>query len=1011
MARPDLIDLRRAVYFSDLVDSAVRSAVGSIPIDELKEWRERYAAYPALFDERLQILDKDVRHWLSRPGFDEPASQGPGPVSTDLFPFLSKAIDHPPASLSNIDALPFSLLWLPLVGYAAKQVFGRVSARVIGDSAREQLSYHLLKEICDTAAPSVYTLFDRARSRDISLKGFVDSVLAEGYASVLDSYPALGRCIDTLLEQWIEQTALFCDRLNGDRERIESILGRSPLSLEVTKISCGLSDRHAGTYGMLIEFSSGSKVLYKPKNMTLERQLLAVNDWLGSTGSDLRFRFPACNGGTDYGWAEFVEQEDCQTTAEVETFFYKSGALLCLAYVLNATDLQYENLIASRADPVLVDLETFFYPEVRPFVINRHPENSSVSIPRIERSILGIGFLTFWDNGGAHTNCDFSAISGTGGQPNLFKTLKWIGVNADEMRPAYEQNRTKPGKNQVYLRGQLQSANAFAGAIKRGFSDFFKLVLDHKQSFSRFLDGFQGADSRLLFRPSRVYGLVLERSLLPENLKSAFKRNVSVDEFYRLALKGGYMSETLRTILDAEVSDLLRMNVPRFYIPVGDRRGLPDFADLQWESPMETVRKKIENLSVRSLSFHEEVIQEAICRRPEKVELPLNAPRLKRFVTDSLDALYSQANECAEGHIWKLPSFWQGECPIGERLGLYSGDLGTLLLLAAADRENGTTRSFPLLNKFKSRVSSLEGSFLDTIGIGHGTGSLIYGALLLSQLTHDEDWVEQSARLAATLSVDAIRYHLEPDLLSGQAGLLLALTRLVEVTDSKEFLSKAQVCLAALIDRFSTDEGWKRPNGDSSPGFAHGSAGVAFSAASFAKLSGDETAVRLTRKALEFDRKFYSEVDHNWPVLAKAESPWMVAWCNGRPGILLARLAANQILEDSRLAEEIDTCLEHFSVPAQLDFWCCGRSGAAEILHDCGLALGKQEYVAAAKHIVDEILERAYRTCFFRFSTDFAENYCFQPSLFRGLAGIAYSALRSVAPEKYPSLIAFDLVR
>src|ERR1700737_178702 len=72
-----------------------------------------------------------------------------------------------------------------------------------------------------------------------------------------------------------------------------------------------------------------------------------------------------------------------------------------------------------------------------------------------------------------------------------------------------------------------------------------------------------------------------------------------------------------------------------------------------------------------------------------------------------------------------------------------------------------------------------------------------------------------------------------------------------------------------------------------------------------------------------------------------------------------------------------DVCLEHFNVPAHLDFWCCGRSGASEILRDCGQALHKQEYVTAAKQMVDEILERAYRTCFFRFGTDFAENYCF----------------------------------
>jgi class II lanthipeptide synthase len=279
---------------------------------------------------------------------------------------------------------------------------------------------------------------------------------------------------------------------------------------------------------------------------------------------------------------------------------------------LNATDLQYENLIAFRSDPVLVDLETFFYPGVRPFVVNRRSEIPEVAVPRIERSILGIGFLTFWDNGSAHSNCDFSAISGTGGQPNLFKTLKWFGANTDEMRSAYEQSRTKAGKNRVYLRGQLQSPSWFLGAIKRGFSDLFALVVVQRESFLQFLEKFQESDARLLSRQSRVYALMLERSLLPENLRSGFLRNISVDDFYRLALKGGYMSETLQVILDAEASALLKMNVLRFYVPVGNRSGVPNFSNLLWDSPIGTVQKKIGNLSLRSLKFHEEVIQETI---------------------------------------------------------------------------------------------------------------------------------------------------------------------------------------------------------------------------------------------------------------------------------------------------------------------------------------------------------------------------------------------------------------
>jgi lantibiotic modifying enzyme len=77
----------------------------------------------------------------------------------------------------------------------------------------------------------------------------------------------------------------------------------------------------------------------------------------------------------------------------------------------------------------------------------------------------------------------------------------------------------------------------------------------------------------------------------------------------------------------------------------------------------------------------------------------------------------------------------------------------------------------------------------------------------------------------------------------------------------------------------------------------------------------------------------------------------------------------------------------------------------------CAGSLGEPAHAKAARQMVEHVIQRASRTCFFRFSTHLDENYSFQPSLFRGLSGITYSALRSVAPEKYPSLIAFDLVR
>ena len=47
-------------------------------------------------------------------------------------------------------------------------------------------------------------------------------------------------------------------------------------------------------------------------------------------------------------------------------FYHRQGALLALLYVLDGTDMHYENLIAVGEQPVLVDVETLFHPSHAP---------------------------------------------------------------------------------------------------------------------------------------------------------------------------------------------------------------------------------------------------------------------------------------------------------------------------------------------------------------------------------------------------------------------------------------------------------------------------------------------------------------------------------------------------------------------------------------------------------------------------------------------------------------------
>jgi type 2 lantibiotic biosynthesis protein LanM len=759
---------------------------------------------------------------------------------------------------------------------------------------------------------------------------------------------------------------------------------------------------------MLLHFENDARILYKPKNMSVEKRLPAINDWLHKHGSKLHFHFPWMSANEEYGWVEFVQDSACQTKEDVGDYYYRAGGWLCLAYLLNATDLHDENLVAVGSAPVLVDTETFFAPELRPFV----PKDAkNLPLRRSASSLFASGFLTYWDRGLSYGQYDFSALTGTSDQPAASKVLQWVNVNTDRMCYVYTDRKRPPTKNRVFLRGVQQRAVDFKDQFCQGFSDLFSLVCREKDSFLQFVEQFAGAESRLLFRASQVYNKLLERSLLPENLVSGLRRNISIDQLYRPPLRKGYLSREFQPILDAEIDALLEMNIPRFHCRVKDGAGVPDFSSLLWESPLETVRRRIEKTAISDLPHHQEVIGEALARYPVTLKLPLSNANLGELLDQCVDSLYGRANQKADDYCWNPPTFWKQPVSQAERLGIYNGDIGIVLLLAAADRERGTRRSAEYLDRLKRAISRVRLKEDFPLGVGYGAGSFIYGSVLLGQLSGDREWFEVAARTALAIRTETIRSHPEPDIMSGQAGLLVALARLAEVCNESGLVSRMGACVDALTLRYDSGRGWQRPNGDASPGFAHGSAGVAFSAAVCAKIAGSERARDLTRLAIDFDRRLYSETRKNWPTFIGEVNPWMVAWCNGLPGILLSRIAALDILDDPRISDEVARSFEATHPAAELDFWCCGRTGIAEILIHCSQALGETAHLGTACRMIEQVLERGARTCFFRYGTSLDENYCFQPSLFRGLSGIAYSTLRVMSPGKYPSIVAFDLVR
>ncbi len=97
-----------------------------------------------------------------------------------------------------------------------------------------------------------------------------------------------------------------------------------------------------------------------------------------------------------HGWVEFVEHRSCHDIAELDRYHWRIGMHLCLAYVMGATDLHYENLIANGEHPVLVDLETMLQAVARSWDVLLASSADQQITEVLYDSVLSTGLLPFW---------------------------------------------------------------------------------------------------------------------------------------------------------------------------------------------------------------------------------------------------------------------------------------------------------------------------------------------------------------------------------------------------------------------------------------------------------------------------------------------------------------------------------------------------------------------------------------------------------------------------------------
>ena len=1011
----------------------------------------------SLFGRRLQRDGWSIDEVVKRLATIRRKASAPLPGWVEDAVWIEAALQGPEkrATPASDDREPcvFEHLLDPLVAQAAERLWSELDTRTTGNlttSARACLHHSLLRALSDLCAPAIYERFAIARKAGEGsaqkpgscYEHFVNEMKSGGFRRLFEDKPVLLRLIAVVTRQWIEISREFVQRLAADLPAIRGEILRSKTASPVAKVEGDFSDPHNdGRSVRVVTFADDTRVVYKPKDLRLDIAWHNLVERLNRSGSPIDLRAVRAIAREGYGWTEFIGHTGCADRDGYARFFRRAGAWLALFHCFVANDMHQENMIAAGDHPIPIDLETILQSAVEEHE-DGDPEAlaSDLALEKLANSVMMVGLLPAY---GRTPDNNVFAMGGMTADWNAKIKIKWDNINSDEMRPTRAKEASNTNPNLPHVNGRYARLADHIDDLISGFEDYVKfLVRQSKNStFGDLYGGFGGLPVRKVVRATRFYSMLLLRLRNSRSMDDGALWSGQADFIARLA-DWDKDTDPFWPLQRAERHALLALNVPHFVTPsdgneVRDAAGISVRIDAK--SGLSRARARLQDMNESEIDWQIEVIRENTrsLSKPEAAaagaerSAPLlpaaSPPESKVFISEAdrvADELSRYAIRRGPGAAWIGLDFL-GDAEVFQLVclgsDLYNGVSGIALFFAAHAAVTGRQPSAELARAAvaylrKNLKSRSAARMARSLGVGGATGlgSIVYGLVVMSRCLGD-DALLSDAHVAARLFTDElIAADRQLDVIGGSAGGILCLLRLYRDNQSPDVLARAIKCGEHLIaqSRIGSEgrRSWVGLGSGKEPlnGMSHGAAGFAYALASLAAATGREDFARAASECIAFENSSYDAARNNWPDLrAEGQPSWPCQWCHGATGIGLARIAMTRrggVAGD--LAGDIRNAVEGAAKgwPGAVDTLCCGTLGSVEFFREAGSALGRNDLRDLASRRLAAVLETAASTGDYRWNTGKRQ---FNLGLFRGLAGVGYTALRQVDPS-LPNVIIWE---
>lgn len=774
-------------------------------------------------------------------------------------------------------------------------------------------------------------------------------------------------------------------------------------SEKLTSVNFGQGDTHQdGKTVAILHFGESKKIVYKPKNLQIAKLYNSLINFLNKEDKFLDLKYANIVVNKDYSYEEFITNIDAKSLNEVSEYYYRYGQVMGICYLLNASDIHFENIISSGDMPHIIDLETLFFN-----VIPRTGMSDDVLVKaqeillnNIDNTLLIPIELKLDSNG---STVDFSGLSY--GEQKINKK-RYVLNNIDNSNVKYvESNIVIPQSgNVVRHKNEIIDYKEFIDNIIEGFKCTCSIVMENKEHIIKIIDDYKNQIIRVIPRSTDKYVQFLQYTYHPSALKSYLNLESILENLYALPFKE-------KKIIKSEYLDLLNGDVPVFFSRI-DSKDIIDskgcfIKDVYFRNNYSLVHDKIKKLDNSRCNNQIAIIQSNIAKLPNHdvddfpiEDIKLNDSEILQVIENTLESILEK------GIIHKNLITWIDmlQDSSGKKnaqilnTNLYDGISGVSLVLIYLKR------MYP--EKYKGYMELTLNNLIDRPNIYYSGISAYNGfpASIYPIIKYmNNSFQGKRYKRVITQFINSLDSFEEKDIgnydwLSGLSSLPSLINHIYSIIPDKQLLNILNKFADILIKQ--KKEIFELNN----LGLAHGLSGYLLS---LKNVNINIEREDITHLILEIEEKLIQSYDRTLPGWKFERNKKIICtnhWCTGSVGIALSlsHLSSKENEEKiNQIQEELDEYYLDSEILLPSDTLCHGNFGIIEYLLYRYKITDNKDLLEKAKVIFSNIIRK--KELYGYYSLNSYGDYP-STSLFTGKLGLCYIGLRLLNPKAVDSV-------